>query len=62
MAYVVILDVLERHWHTSSLASVLAGHEPTSWEEIHERFDEYLASEVLPPTDEEKKLQLLGLK
>lgn len=53
-----MLDHIERHWHTQ----VLTGGEVEPWAVMKERFDGLLVSEPAPPSEEDERLELLGLR
>lgn len=61
------LDLLERQWHTDTLAAVIlrsqgADVEIEAWSDVQEKFDEWLVSEPAPFDKESEKLRLLGLR
>lgn len=56
-----MLDALERQWHTATIASALGGGEVESWDEVQDRFTEFLSGDVRPKTKEEEMLSQLGL-
>lgn len=61
MAYVLMIDAVERQWHTASICAAVQGGEIEAWAEVLGRFDEYLSGEVQPVTEEEAKRRALGL-
>lgn len=61
IAYVLMIDAVERQWHTASICAAVQGNQVEPWAEVLERFDEYLSGAVKPVTEEEAKRRALGL-
>lgn len=56
-----MLDLLERQWHTASIAAAVGGGEVEAWEEVRQRFEEWLSGEVHEESKESAMRGLLGL-
>lgn len=61
MAYVLMINAVERQWHTASICAAIQGGKIEEWAEVLDRFDEYLSGEVRAVTEEEAKRRALGL-
>jgi hypothetical protein len=59
--YVLMLDAIERQWHTATICAALTGGEVEPWDEVQKRFEEYLSGGVRPKTKDEEMRAALGL-
>lgn len=62
-----MLDLAERHWHTNILAAAVMRSQGADvamepWFTVKQRLDDLLADEIAAPSEEEERLQLLGLR
>lgn len=67
MVYVLMVDQLERQWHTESLCAAMiraqgGEAEMDDWPDRQDRFDAYLASEPAELSEDAEARRLLGLK
>lgn len=56
-----MLDLLERQWHTATIAAAVTGQEMDDWGTLKEKFDAYLSGKEVAVSKEEEMRGLLGL-
>lgn len=57
----MMLDLLERQWHTANLRAAIQGDDVEDWEKVQERFNLWLEGKEVAKSKEEEMRGLLGL-
>lgn len=57
----MMLDLLERQWHTANLRAAIMGDDVEEWAQVQQRFDLWLEGKEVAQTKEEEMRGLLGL-